>query len=108
MYSLLTVISRDRCRISVSLDSRSICTMDDGSVADPPMRKTCPFFAARFPHMIWLVDGFFKSFCHLRGFSQRAIGLDIGNPEFCPVPGHVRMVPSEPGQLRPVRAQAWC
>src|SRR3989442_15962555 len=55
MYSLPTVISRDRCRISVSLDSRSIRTMDEGSVADPPMRKTFPFFAARLPQMIWLI-----------------------------------------------------
>ena len=54
-YSLSTVISLDRCRISVSLVERSICTMDEGSVADPPMRKTIPFFSARFPQMIWLI-----------------------------------------------------
>src|SRR2546425_33548 len=107
-YSLSTVISRDPRRISVSLDSRSICTMDEGSVADPPIRKTRPFFAARLPQIIWLIDGFFQSTCPLLGFSQRTVGLDTGNPEFCSVPGHIGMIPGEPGQLGPVGAQAWC
>src|SRR5712664_3316423 len=61
---------------------------------------SCPV-GAEVQDAVWrpfgLVDGFFQSSCHLFGFSQRTVGLDIGNPELCSVPGHVGMVPGEPG-----------
>ena len=37
--------------------------------------------------------------------SQRAVWKDLGDPELTALPGHVGMIPGQPGQVRPVRTQ---
>ncbi len=40
------------------------------------------------------------------GVAELGILADLGEPELGPVPGHVRVVPAEPGELPAVRAEA--
>ncbi len=52
-----------------------------------------------------LEDGLGLRACHELSIEWVTVCVDLPDPELCAVPGHVRVIPSKPGQAAAIRAQ---
>ena len=52
---------------------------------------------------LWLKYRITLAARNLRLICDAAVVTDIAHPEFASIPGHVRVMPGEPGELRTVR-----